>query len=118
MTIVFFEFILNHMVEGDSLRLDTVFQALADPTRRGMLANLALGEKSVGELGEPFDISFAGAAKHVKVLENAGLIDRRKAGRRQICSLRAEPLAEADRWPVRLDRLQALVESDKERKND
>jgi DNA-binding transcriptional ArsR family regulator len=126
LTIVFFEFILNHMVEGDSLRLDTVFQALADPTRRGMLANLALGEKSVGELGEPFDISFAGAAKHVKVLENAGLIDRRKAGRRQICSLRAEPLAEADRWlrqwekfwTVRLDRLQALVESDKERKND
>ena len=109
---------LNHMVESDSPRLDTIFQALADPTRRGMLANLALGEKSVGELGQPFDISFAGAAKHVKVLENAGLIDRRKAGRRQICSLRAEPLGEADAWlrqwekfwTVRLDRLQALVE--------
>jgi DNA-binding transcriptional ArsR family regulator len=106
------------MVESDSPRLDTIFQALADPTRRGMLANLALGEKSVGELGEPFDISFAGAAKHVKVLENAGLIERRKAGRRQMCSLRAEPLAEADNWlrqwekfwNARLDRLQALVE--------
>lgn len=91
-----------------------------------MLANLALGEKSVGELGQPFAISFAGAAKHVKVLENAGLIDRRKAGRRQICSLRAEPLAQADEWlrqwekfwTVRLDRLQAMVESDKERKDD
>ena len=106
------------MVESDSPRLDTIFQALADPTRRGMLANLALGERSVGELGEPFDISFAGAAKHVKVLENAGLIDRRKAGRRQICSLRVEPLEEADNWlrqwekfwTMRLDRLQALVE--------
>jgi DNA-binding transcriptional ArsR family regulator len=114
------------MVESNSRHLDTIFQALADPTRRGMLANLALGEKSVGELGQPFAISFAGAAKHVKVLENAGLIDRRKAGRRQICSLRAEPLAQADEWlrqwekfwTVRLDRLQAMVESDKERKDD
>lgn len=120
------QIILNHMVESDSSRLDTIFQALADPTRRGMLASLALGEKSVGELGDPFDISFAGAAKHVKVLENAGLIDRRKAGRRQICSLRAEPLGQADKWlrqwekfwTVRLDRLQALVESDKETRND
>ncbi len=114
------------MVENGSVRLDTVFQALADPTRRGMPASLALGEKSVGELGEPFDISFAGAAKHVKVLENAGLIDRRKAGRRQICTLRAGPLAEADKWlrqwekfwTIRLDKLQALVESDKEKSND
>jgi DNA-binding transcriptional ArsR family regulator len=114
------------MVESDSRQLDTVFQALADPTRRGMLANLALGEKSVGELGQPFAITFAGAAKHVKVLENAGLIDRRKAGRRQMCSLRAGPLAQADEWlrqwekfwTVRLDRLQAMVESDKERKDD
>jgi DNA-binding transcriptional ArsR family regulator len=108
------------MVEN---RLDATFQALADPTRRGMLASLALGEKSIGELGEPFAMSFAGAAKHVKVLEGAGLIERRKAGRKQICTLRAEPLAEAERWlkqwekfwTVRLDRLQALVERDKEK---
>jgi DNA-binding transcriptional ArsR family regulator len=106
------------MVEN---RLDVTFQALADPTRRGMLASLALGEKSIGELGEPFRMSFAGAAKHVKVLEGAGLIARRKDGRRQICTLKAEPLAEADAWlrqweqfwTVRLDRLQALVESEK-----
>ena len=106
------------MVEN---RLDTIFHALADPTRRGMLANLALGEKSIGELGAPFDISFAGAAKHVKVLEGAGLVARRKAGRRQICTLKAEPLAEADDWlrqwerfwTVKLDRLQALLEADK-----
>ena len=111
------------MVEN---RLDATFQALSDPTRRGMLANLARGEKSIGELGEPFAMSFAGAAKHVKVLEGAGLIDRRKAGRKQICTLRAEPLAEAESWlkqwekfwTVRLDRLQALVESDKKEKSN
>lgn len=104
-------------------RLDTTFHALADPTRRGMLASLALGEKSIGELGEPFAMSFAGAAKHVKVLESAGLIARRKAGRKQICSLNAGPLAEAEQWlrqweqfwTVRLDRLQALVESPDEK---
>jgi DNA-binding transcriptional ArsR family regulator len=99
-------------------RLDTTFQALADPTRRGMLASLALGDKSIGELGQPFAMSFAGAAKHVKVLERAGLVARRRAGRRQMCTLRAEPLAEAERWlrqwekfwNLRLDRLQAVVE--------
>jgi DNA-binding transcriptional ArsR family regulator len=114
------------MVEIDSLRLDIVFHALGDATRRGMLASLALGEKSVGELGEPFAMTFAGASKHVKVLESAGLIARRKAGRKQICTLRAEPLAEAERWlkqwerfwTVRLDRLEALIEQDKKEKND
>ena len=105
------------MVEN---RLDATFRALADPTRRGMLANLALGEKSIGELAEPFRMSFAGASKHVKVLESAGLVARRRAGRKQICTLRAEPLAEAEKWlkqwekfwAVRLDRLQALVEGE------
>jgi DNA-binding transcriptional ArsR family regulator len=104
-------------------RLDAAFHALADPTRRGMLASLALGEKSVGELASPFAMSFAGASKHVKVLEGAGLIARRKVGRMQLCSLNAEPLAEAEQWlrqwekfwTVRLDRLQVLVESDEER---
>ena len=105
------------MVEN---RLDVTFHALADPTRRGMLASLALGEKSVGELAEPFRMSFAGASKHVKVLESAGLVARRRAGRKQMCTLRAEPLAEAEQWlrqwekfwTVRLDRLQALVEGE------
>lgn len=102
-------------------QLDAAFQALADPTRRGMLSTLALGEKSIGELAAPFAMSFAGASKHVKVLEIAGLIIRRKAGRMQLCSLRAEPLAEAERWlrqwerfwSGNLDRLQVLVEADK-----
>lgn len=106
-------------------RLDTTFHALSDPTRRGMLASLALGDKSVGELGEPFAMSFAGASKHVKVLEGAGLIERRKSGRKQICRLKAAPLKEADDWlrqwekfwSVRLDRLQALVENHKENGN-
>jgi DNA-binding transcriptional ArsR family regulator len=104
-------------------RLDSTFQALADPTRRGMLASLALGDKSIGELGQPFAMSFAGAAKHVKVLERAGLVARRRAGRRQMCTLRAEPLAEAERWlrqwekfwNLRLDRLQAVVERNEAR---
>lgn len=103
--------------------LDTTFHALADPTRRGMLASLALGDRSIGELGEPFAMTFAGASKHVKVLESAGLVERRKVGRRQICTLKARPLEEADRWlrqweefwTVRLDRLEALIGEDKRR---
>ena len=70
-------------------RLDMTFQALADPTRRGMLASLALGEKSIGELAEPYRMSFAGASKHVKVLENAGLVRRQVRGRMHVCSLEA-----------------------------
>ena len=101
-------------------RLDTTFRALADPTRRGMLASLALGANSMGELAEPLHMSFAGASKHVKVLEDAGLVARRKDGRNQIIRLEARPLEEAERWlrqwekfwNARLDRLQALVEAD------
>jgi len=106
-------------------RLDTTFRALADPTRRGMLATLALGEKSIGELAEPFAMSFAGASKHVKVLEDAGLIARRRVGRTHLISIDAKPLEEAERWmrqwekfwSVRLDRLEALIERDKEEKH-
>ena len=108
------------MVEFDSPQLDTVFHALGDPTRRGMLARLALGESSIGELAQPFDMSFAGASKHVKVLEDAGLVTRRKEGRTHVITLEAGPLAEAERWlrqwekfwSARLDRLQALIERD------
>src|SRR6476660_10245993 len=111
------------MVEN---RLDATFHALADPTRRGMLANLALGEKSIGELAQPFEMSFAGASKHVRVLEDAGLLSRRKVGRTHLISLNAEPLEQATRWlrqwekfwNVRLDRLEALIERDKEKEKD
>ena len=110
----------NRMVEE---RLDITFGALADPTRRGMLASLALGEKSIGELAEPFAMSFAGASKHVKVLEVAGLVARRRRGRTHLISIDARPLEEAERWMrqwerfwnTRLDRLQALVESHEEK---
>lgn len=98
-------------------RLDATFQALADPTRRGMLATLAGGEKSVGELAQPLAMSFAGASKHVKVLEGAGLVVRRKVGRTQLCRLNPTPLAEAEQWlrqweqfwNLRLDTLEALL---------
>jgi DNA-binding transcriptional ArsR family regulator len=111
------------MVEN---RLDMTFHALSDPTRRGMLASLALGEKSIGELAEPFAMTFAGASKHVKVLEDAGLITRRKAGRTHVISIDAKPLEEAERWlrqwekfwNVRLDRLEALIERDKKENNN
>ena len=107
-------------------RLDITFRALADPTRRGMLASLALGDKSVGELGQPFRMTFAGASKHVKVLEGAGLVERRRAGRKQICSLKAEPLAEAETWlrqwerfwTQRLDRLEAAIVRGKKESSD
>jgi DNA-binding transcriptional ArsR family regulator len=113
------------MVESRTARLDATFHALADPTRRGMLASLALGEKSIGELAEPYKMSFAGASKHVKVLEEAGLIARRKQGRTHLISIEAKPLEEAERWlrqwekfwSSRLDRLEALLEADKKKEN-
>lgn len=93
-----------------------------------MLASLALGDKSVGELAEPFSMSFAGASKHVKVLEDAGLIARRKVGRTHVISIEARPLEEAERWlrqwekfwSLRLDRLEAAIErgKQKEKSND
>jgi len=104
-------------------RLDLTFAALADPTRRAMLASLALGERSVGELAAPHAMSFAGAAKHVGVLERAGLVERRKAGRQQLCRLKAERLREADQWlrqwerfwTSTLDRLEAIIVEDQEK---
>ena len=116
--------IFNYMVEHDSPHLDVVFHALSDATRRGMLASLALGEKSVGELAEPLAMSFAGASKHLKVLEGAGLIRREVRGRTHICRLEPGPLASADQWlrhyetfwTGRLDALEQLLRADDERK--
>ena len=105
------------MVEYNAPALDRVFHALADPTRRAMLRQLADGEHSVGELARPFDMSFAAAAKHVKVLEEAGLLSRTIEGRTHRCRIEAGPLAEADRWiayyqrfwTARLDDLEAAL---------
>ncbi|MDX5432295.1 MAG: metalloregulator ArsR/SmtB family transcription factor [Halomonas sp.] len=86
------------MVEYDETHLDQVFHALADPTRRALLERLAAGERKIGELAEPFPISLAAVSKHVRVLEQAGLMERRIEGRAHFCRLRPEPLAEAEQW--------------------
>ena len=79
-------------------RLDATFSALADPTRRAILARLASGEASVLELAEPFDMSQPAISKHLKVLERAGLISRGRDAQRRPCRLEAQPLAEANEW--------------------
>jgi DNA-binding transcriptional ArsR family regulator len=88
--------IINHMVEERAL--DDVFHALADPTRRAMLHSLAGGERNIGQLAQPFAMSFAAASKHVKVLESAGLLRRRVEGRLHLCRIEPAPLAAADGW--------------------
>src|SRR5712664_2606264 len=78
--------------------LDATFAALADPTRRAILARLATGEASVAELAEPFDMSQPAISKHLKVLERAGLISRGREAQRRPRRLEAKPLAEATKW--------------------
>src|SRR5262249_52439155 len=78
--------------------LDTTFAALADPTRRAILARLASGEASVMELAEPFDMTQPAISKHLKILERAGLISRGRDAQRRPCRLEAQPLAEANEW--------------------
>ncbi|MBD0415329.1 ArsR/SmtB family transcription factor [Oryzicola mucosus] len=85
------------MVE-QSAHLDAVFHALSDPTRRAMLGHLAERERTIGELATPFRMTLAGASKHVRVLERAGLVTRMIRGRTHLCRLQAERLAEADAW--------------------
>lgn len=109
--------IFNQMVELDSPRLDIVFHALGDATRRRMLRNLASGDRTVGELAQPFAISLAAASKHVRTLEQAGLIRREIRGRTHICRLDPGPLASAQQWLAfyegfwteRFDRLETLL---------
>lgn len=79
-------------------QLSTTFAALADPTRRAILARLASGETSVSELAEPFDISLPAISKHLKVLERAGLIARGREAQWRPCRLEAKPLEEATGW--------------------
>src|SRR2546421_8782728 len=111
------------MVE-ELTHLNAVFHALADPTRRAMLGHLAERELTIGELAMPFRMSFAGASKHVRVLENAGLIKRTIHGRTHLCRLEAARLAEADAWLRRyerfwsekLDALEALLRAEDQAK--
>jgi DNA-binding transcriptional ArsR family regulator len=78
--------------------LDSTFAALADPTRRAILAHLALGEASVLELAEPFEMTQPAISKHLKVLERAGLVSRGRDAQRRPRRLQAQPLAEATQW--------------------
>ncbi len=82
-------------------RLDRTFGALADPTRRAILARLASGEASVTELGEPFEMSLPAVSKHLKVLERAGLIARGRERQRRPARLEAKPLKEIAEWTDR-----------------
>ena len=113
-------------------RLNTTFLALADPTRRAILARLALGEASVNELAEPFDMSQPAISKHLKMLERAGLISRGRDAQRRPCRLEAQPLVAAFVWIERyrqmwdmsfarldtlLDELQSPKKNSKRRKS-
>ena len=82
------------------LSLDQTFSALSDPTRRAILARLALGETSVGELAKPFAMSLPAVSKHLKVLERAGLVRRTREGRRHQLKLDAAPLRAIARWAL------------------
>jgi DNA-binding transcriptional ArsR family regulator len=84
---------VNRQVE-----LDRTFGALADPTRRGIVATLAAGPHTIGELAVPLPMSLVAVSKHISVLERAGLLTRTRAGRAQVCSLTGDPLGEAARW--------------------
>ena len=99
-------------------KLSTTFAALADPTRRAILARLAQGEASVGELAAPFDISLPAISRHLRVLEDANLVARRADAQWRVCRLRPEPLQQAADWievhrrfwAASLDRLAAFLE--------
>jgi DNA-binding transcriptional ArsR family regulator len=105
------------MVNHSSERLNDVFHALADPTRRQMLRSLAARERTISELAEPFSMSLAAASKHVRTLEAAGLVRRTVQGRTHFCRLDPKPLAGAHEWlrfyerfwGERLDALEALL---------
>lgn len=105
--------------------LSITFAALADPTRRAILARLALGETSVTELAAPFEISAPAVTKHLKVLENAGLISRSRQAQWRPCHLEAAPLQEAagfieqyrQFWEQSLDRLDSYLQQLQAQKN-
>ena len=113
--------ILNSMVKYQQPALDRTFAALADPTRRALIARLGEGEElSVSELARPFPVSLPAIMKHLDVLSDAGLIERTKTGRTVSCRLTAAPMEDAMNWLERyarfwsqqLDRLAAFVEED------
>jgi DNA-binding transcriptional ArsR family regulator len=98
-----------------STRLDATFAALADPTRRAIIARLATGEASVMELAKPFAMSQPAISKHLKVLEQAGLISRSRDAQRRPCRIEAKRLEEANQW---LERYSAFWEASLQRLDD
>lgn len=100
-----------------SLQLDSIFASLSDPTRRDILARVARGEVTIGELVKHYDVSFAAISKHLMVMERAKLIIKRKEGRKQMVSLAPDALKSADEyldqyrqmWQSRYDKLDALI---------
>lgn len=90
--------ILNHMVNYSAAPLDSAFSALADGTRRAILARLALGEATISEIARPFSVSLPAISKHVRVLEQAGLVRTRKEGRVHRCALEPAPMRAASAW--------------------
>jgi len=112
---------LNHMVYYSPARLDRTFAAIADPTRRALLARLSEKQSlSVSELASPLPMSLPAVMKHLDVLADAGLVTREKTGRTVSCRLRAEPMRDANEWlnryqkfwSERLDRLASFLEED------
>ncbi|HEY4612765.1 MAG TPA: metalloregulator ArsR/SmtB family transcription factor [Bacteroidota bacterium] len=86
------------MVKYSTTQLNTIFSALSDPTRRAIVENLVKGESSVTELAKPFAMSLPAISKHLRILENAGLLVRHKVGRVHHLRLNAQPLSDALRW--------------------
>jgi DNA-binding transcriptional ArsR family regulator len=117
----------NQMVEGlHSGRLDRTFRALSDATRRALLDQLSQGERTVGELARPFEMSLAAVAKHLNVLDEAGLIQRRYEGRQCWCSLDLDGLRTVDGWlsfhrrfwEERLDALEATIVAERRKRKE
>jgi DNA-binding transcriptional ArsR family regulator len=90
--------ILNHMVKCSPRLLNRTFAALADPTRRRILEHLAHGDRCVTDLARPYSMSLPAVSKHLRILENAGLVSRRRRGRVHSLKLEAKPMKEAQQW--------------------
>jgi DNA-binding transcriptional ArsR family regulator len=118
--------IVNHMVDYRSPVLDDAFHALADPTRRAILFQIAQKESTVSELAEPFNMSLAAVSKHLQVLEKARLVKKIKEGRDVRCQLNAEPLRDAAKliqafeafWGQQLDSLERYFIEENEKRGE
>jgi DNA-binding transcriptional ArsR family regulator len=110
------------VLNKEEQRLDQMFQALADPTRRGIVERLARGPASVSELAKPFEMSLPAIVQHLQVLEGSGLVSTKKVGRVRTCTLDSGALSLAEKWinerrrnwERRLDRLGAMLGEDLE----